>query len=153
TGRHHGPGYPRSESGGVVVRHAGPRAGWTGAHAGTDQHGADIGDRRAALRGDRGCVFPRTRGPRDRRSSTPAMNTPSRYAATAGPALQALDHAPIRPIRTRIVITLAGFGALAIATCVLAPLVGSTHISLARAFDRSIPFADNVDAQIFFVAR
>ena len=38
-------------------------------------------------------------------------------------------------------------------TCLLAPLVGSTPISLARAFDRSIPFADNVDAQIFFVAR
>src|SRR5688572_28947654 len=37
--------------------------------------------------------------------------------------------------------------------CVLAPLVGSTSISLRRAFDRSIPFADNVDAQIFFVAR
>ena len=35
----------------------------------------------------------------------------------------------------------------------LAPLVGSTPISLARVFDRSIPFADNVDAQIFFVAR
>ena len=27
------------------------------------------------------------------------------------------------------------------------------HISLRRAFDRSVPFADNVDAQIFFVAR
>src|SRR5262245_7919959 len=50
-------------------------------------------------------------------------------------------------------MSLAGFGALTIVTCVLAPLVGSTHISLARAFDRSIPFADNVDAQIFFVAR
>ena len=35
----------------------------------------------------------------------------------------------------------------------LAPLVGSTPISLGRVFDRSIPFADNVDAQIFFVAR
>ncbi len=35
----------------------------------------------------------------------------------------------------------------------LAPLVGSTPISLRRVFDRSIPFADNVDAQIFFVAR
>ena len=34
-----------------------------------------------------------------------------------------------------------------------APLVGSTHISLRRAFDRTIPFADNVDAQIFFIAR
>ena len=64
-----------------------------------------------------------------------------------------LEHAPIRPLRTRLVLTLAGFGVLAIVTCVLAPLVGSTRISLVRAFDRSIPFTDNVDAQIFFVAR
>ena len=35
----------------------------------------------------------------------------------------------------------------------LAPLVGTTHIDIARALDRSIPFADNVDAQILFVAR
>src|SRR4051812_47904457 len=48
---------------------------------------------------------------------------------------------------------MAAYGALAAAACVLAPLVGSTHIVLSRAFDRSIPFADNVDAQIFFVAR
>ena len=33
------------------------------------------------------------------------------------------------------------------------PLVGSTPISFSRVFDRSIPFIDNVDAQIFFVAR
>jgi iron complex transport system permease protein len=59
----------------------------------------------------------------------------------------------VRPIRARLAMTLAGFGALAVLTCLLAPLVGSTHINLARAFDRSIPFADNVDAQIFFVAR
>ena len=58
-----------------------------------------------------------------------------------------------RPIRVRLALTLAGFGAFAVAACVLAPLVGSTSISLARVFDRSIPFADNVDAQIFFVAR
>jgi iron complex transport system permease protein len=32
-------------------------------------------------------------------------------------------------------------------------LIGSTHISLRRAFDRSVPFVDNVDAQIFFIAR
>ena len=56
-------------------------------------------------------------------------------------------------IRTRLVAILVGYGALAAAACVVAPLVGSTHISLARAFDRSIPFSDNVDAQIFFVAR
>jgi iron complex transport system permease protein len=50
-------------------------------------------------------------------------------------------------------LALASFGALAIAAIVLAPLVGSTSISLARVFDRSIPFGDNVDAQIFFIAR
>jgi iron complex transport system permease protein len=58
-----------------------------------------------------------------------------------------------RSIRARLALTLAGFGALAVAACVVAPLVGSTEISLARAFDRSIPFDENVDAQIFFVAR
>ena len=56
-------------------------------------------------------------------------------------------------IRRRLVWTLAGFGALAIAALLLAPLVGSTRISLANVFDRSIPYADNTDAQIFFVAR
>jgi len=61
---------------------------------------------------------------------------------------------PARPsIRTRLAFTVGGFGALLVATCLLAPLVGSTPISLARVFDRTIPFADNVDAQIFFVAR
>jgi iron complex transport system permease protein len=52
-----------------------------------------------------------------------------------------------------LIVTLTGFGALAGAACLLAPLVGSTRISLAAVFDRSRPFADNVDAQIFFVAR
>lgn len=42
---------------------------------------------------------------------------------------------------------------LMIAAIILSPLVGSTHISLWRVFDRSIPFSDNVDAQIFFIAR
>jgi iron complex transport system permease protein len=56
-------------------------------------------------------------------------------------------------VRRRLALTLGGFGALALFAVVLAPLVGSTPIHLARAFDRSIPFADNVDAQIFFVAR
>jgi len=58
-----------------------------------------------------------------------------------------------RPLRTRLAATLLGYGSLAVVTCVLAPLAGSTPISLGRVFDRSIPFADNVDAQIFFVAR
>ncbi len=59
----------------------------------------------------------------------------------------------MRPIRTRLAATLAVFGSLLVAAMVLAPLIGSSSISLARAFDRSIPFADNVDAQIFFIAR
>lgn len=56
-------------------------------------------------------------------------------------------------IRTRLAAIVLGYGLVAVAACLLAPLVGSTHISLTRVFDRSIPFADNVDAQIFFVAR
>src|SRR5262245_6590187 len=56
-------------------------------------------------------------------------------------------------IRRRIVTVVAAFGVVAIAIMIWAPTVGSTPISLARAFDRSIPWDDNVDAQIFFVAR
>jgi iron complex transport system permease protein len=58
-----------------------------------------------------------------------------------------------RSIRVKLVVTLLAYGAVALVVCLLAPLVGSTSISLVRVFDRSIPFADNVDAQIFFVAR
>jgi iron complex transport system permease protein len=57
------------------------------------------------------------------------------------------------PIRTRLAFTVLGFGALALLTCLFTPLVGSTSISLARALDTSIPFEQNVDAQIFFLAR
>jgi len=53
----------------------------------------------------------------------------------------------------RFARTVLGFGALAVATVLLAPLVGATAIDFRRAFDFSIPFADHVDAQIFFVAR
>ena len=56
-------------------------------------------------------------------------------------------------LRRRLFLTVCGFGAVAIAACVLAPLVGSTRISLTKVFDRTTPFADNVDAQIFFLAR
>jgi iron complex transport system permease protein len=67
----------------------------------------------------------------------------------------AVAHAAARPraVRIRLIVTLVVYGALTGVTCLLAPLAGSTSISLSRAFDRSIPFADNVDAQIFFVAR
>jgi iron complex transport system permease protein len=56
-------------------------------------------------------------------------------------------------IRRRFATAIAVYGALAAAAIVLAPLVGSTTIDLGRAFDFSTPFSDNVDAQIFFVAR
>jgi iron complex transport system permease protein len=51
-------------------------------------------------------------------------------------------------IRRRVALAVMVFGSLAAAA-----LVGSTTIDLGRAFDFSQPFADNVDAQIFFVAR
>ncbi len=41
----------------------------------------------------------------------------------------------------------------ALVACLFAPLLGSTSISLTRAFDWSLPWATNVDAQVFFVAR
>ena len=56
-------------------------------------------------------------------------------------------------LRRRIAVTVAAFGAIAAAACLAAPLVGTTPIALSRVFDRSIPFADNVDAQVFFIAR
>jgi iron complex transport system permease protein len=58
-----------------------------------------------------------------------------------------------RPLRRRLAAVVGGFGALVLIVAALAPLVGSTPISLARVFDRSIPFVDNPDAQIFFLAR
>jgi iron complex transport system permease protein len=58
-----------------------------------------------------------------------------------------------KAVGRRVAVAIAGFGALATAALLLAPLAGSTSISLRRALDPSIPFADNVDAQIFFVAR
>ena len=42
---------------------------------------------------------------------------------------------------------------MAFLAILLAPLVGTTPIRLAAVFDRSRPYADNLDAQIFFVAR
>lgn len=56
------------------------------------------------------------------------------------------------PLRRGLPVVIAMF-LLMVAAIVLSPLVGSTSISLARAFDRSVPFADNIDAQIFFIAR
>jgi|SRR5579872_1881809 len=56
-------------------------------------------------------------------------------------------------LQHRFVRTVLGFGAIAAVTIVVSPLVGPTSINLRRVFDWSIPFSDNTDAQIFFVAR
>ena len=56
-------------------------------------------------------------------------------------------------IRRRLVTIVSLFAIVAIAVVLWAPTVGSTSISLSRAFDTAIPWAENVDAQIFFVAR
>ena len=72
--------------------------------------------------------------------TAPAVTTPVPPPARAG-------------IRRRLVTVVPWFALFAAAVVALAPTVGSTPISLARVFDRSIPWADNVDAQIFFIAR
>ena len=59
----------------------------------------------------------------------------------------------MRAVGRRILATVLIFGAGTLLTMVTAPLIGSTPISLRRAFDWSVPFADNPDAQIFFIAR
>ncbi|MDP6580106.1 MAG: iron ABC transporter permease [Vicinamibacterales bacterium] len=56
-------------------------------------------------------------------------------------------------LRRRIWLVQIGFAALTVLACVTAPLIGPTTISLRQVFDSSIPFAENVDAQIFFIAR
>jgi iron complex transport system permease protein len=53
---------------------------------------------------------------------------------------------------SRRAVLAAGFGSMVVAL-VLAPLVGSTSLTFTKVFDTSIPFADNLDAQIFFLAR
>ncbi|MEZ5316333.1 MAG: iron ABC transporter permease [Vicinamibacterales bacterium] len=56
------------------------------------------------------------------------------------------------PLRRGLPVV-AGCVVLLAAAILLAPLIGPSPISLARAFSRDIPFADNPDAQIFFVSR
>ena len=56
-------------------------------------------------------------------------------------------------LRRRLAVVLAAYATAAAAAVVLGPLIGPTPVSLARALDRSIPFDENTDAQIVFVAR
>lgn len=52
----------------------------------------------------------------------------------------------------RRTIVLAGFATM-IAALVLTPFIGSASLSWSRIFSTAIPFEDNLDAQIFFLAR
>ena len=56
-------------------------------------------------------------------------------------------------LRWRFGVVQLVFGSAAVVICVAAPLIGPTPISVRAVFDSTIPFADNVDAQIFFIAR
>jgi iron complex transport system permease protein len=56
-------------------------------------------------------------------------------------------------IARRLWAVLPLFAVFTVAVVLLAPTIGTTSISLGRAFDPDIPWADNVDAQIFFIAR
>lgn len=58
-----------------------------------------------------------------------------------------------RNIRKRLAIVLAIFGSVTLFICLVAPLIGPTSINLLQALNPSISFSNNVDAQIFFVAR
>ena len=68
-------------------------------------------------------------------------------------ALATSGVAPARPVRVRVLVVSLVAVAATLGSCLLAPLVGSTSINLARALDWSQPWATNVDAQIFFIAR
>jgi iron complex transport system permease protein len=61
--------------------------------------------------------------------------------------------AMVPPVRRMLLRWVLVFGSLLLAALILGPLVGSTPISLRRALDPSIPFSENVDAQIFLIAR
>lgn len=56
---------------------------------------------------------------------------------------------PVRRGRSMVVLCLCAM----LGAVLVAPFIGSTPISFSRAFSRSLPFADNIDAQIFFLAR
>ena len=58
-----------------------------------------------------------------------------------------------RSLHRRLAVVVPLFGLVTAAVVLLAPMLGSTPIDLRRAFDPSIAWNENVDAQIFFVAR
>jgi len=56
------------------------------------------------------------------------------------------------PLRRGLPVVAGCFVALVVVT-LTAPLIGPTAVDFGRVFDRSLPFAENADAQIFFIAR
>jgi len=56
------------------------------------------------------------------------------------------------PLRRGVPVVLLGGVTLVVVT-LGAPFIGSTDLHIARVFTSSVPFGDNVDAQIFFLAR
>jgi len=59
---------------------------------------------------------------------------------------------PALPLRRGLPMVTLCFAAMVVAICA-APFVGSMPISFARVLDRQIPFSENIDAQIFLIAR
>lgn len=72
---------------------------------------------------------------------------------TGGRTASAATAAALPSVRKRLFTIVPAFALVTVAALVFAPTVGSTPIDLRRAFDPSIPWVDNVDAQIFFIAR
>ena len=62
-----------------------------------------------------------------------------------------MNSATLNPRRYASLIGL--FFLLFLATLVVTPLIGSSSLDLGKAFSRDIPFEDNVDANILFLAR
>src|SRR5262245_51041847 len=56
------------------------------------------------------------------------------------------------PVRRHLPLV-AGCFLLMVLAVLAAPFIGSTPIHFGRVFSRAVPFAENVDAQIFFIAR
>ena len=63
-----------------------------------------------------------------------------------------LTHSPATSnYRGYSILIVLGFAAVSI--CAIGPIIGPTPIDWRTVFDRTIPFTENVDAQIFFIAR
>ena len=89
------------------------------------------------------------RGPHHRGSTTWTRHAGVRPRASGDAAQMTVVTHPLR----RRVPVLVGLAVAMVAAIVGAPFIGSTPIAAARVFSAAIPFQDNLDAQIFFLAR